>query len=257
MKRILKVSNWDTTTAFTSQNVLDESHWMVAGLKRALTLLDIGNFAINYSSGTRITIQTGSYGSFAINRPTNTQNGPYLFYVNSEEKELWGGSCLTQTYDISTNRDMNSSNQFCNFIRGAVCYSTGSATSTYPNRIVGGILQLKFENGRIKGFSGDNLFKCGWNLYTPVQIGLVLPENYISYANPLTAVSLKYTKQPIVSGTASGIINFEGEYFRSIYICDKYYSGGLKSADNTKFIFDGYLFIVDDARDIEVIETTV
>lgn len=252
MRKILKLESWNPSESFTSQNVLDESHWFVKGIKRALTLLDIGNFSLSYASATNIILQTANYGTFSLARPSSGQSGPYLFYVNSEDKELWGGSCLSNTYDNSSSQ--SNASLPCNHIRGPIRYST-SGSNTSPIYISGGVLQLKFENGTIKGFSnGDRSYYCIASHLTPSHIGLVLAENYKAESTPLTSVPIKYTKQAIVNRAgSSNDIHFYGEYFRSIYVCDKYYLGALKSSDNTKFIFDGYLFLVDDARDIETV----
>lgn len=256
MKKLLKVSNWDTTTAFTTENVDNESHWYVAGMKRALTLLGIGDFVIEYNSATSITIQTTLFGNFKVERPTLREDGPYLFYVNSEDKELWGGSCLTQTREYE-NQVVGTSPANC--VRGLVRAATTGQTSSLQLHFVGGVLQLKFENGIIKGMSkGEKTFGIEGQYTTPAQIGIILPDNYIANASPLTAVSLNYTKMSIVNSPGvDSRMHFDGEYFESIYLCDKYYLGGLRSDDATKFVFDGYLFIVDNANDIEIIETTI
>lgn len=250
MRKIIKITTWNPNESFTSANVLDESHWFVKGLKRALTLLDIGNFSISYTSSTTITLQTGFYGSIVLQRPTSGHSDPYIFYVNSVDKELWGGSALTQTYNTTSGKTPGSSS---NFIRGPVRHSTSGSSHGGLN-IAGGILQLKFEDGTIKGCSSSlyMYYMYGTN-YIPSHIGVVLPENYTAQPTPISSVTVKYTRMPIVNktGEASSIMSFEGEYFRSIFLTQQYYLGALKSSDNTKFLYDGYLFLVDDARDIE------
>ena len=255
MKRIIKMSEWNLN-AFSSQNVLDESHWMVKGLKRALTLLDIGNFSISYKSGTTITIQTGSYGSFDVERPAQHNNSAYIFYINSDDKELFG--CASDTRAASYNSTIASS-VAGNVIRGIRKPSSTNAQVT----MYGGYLALKFKNGQIIGTATDDIadnFSSSYPIPSWNSIGVVLGDRFESLAAPLTAVSLKYTKAPIyrkfdvyanyVEGESA---RFLGEYFTGINVCDKYYVGALKSSDNKKFIYNGYLFIVDDARDIETV----
>lgn len=249
MRKILKAESWDASTSFTSANVLDESHWFVKLLKRGLTLLDIGNFSITYKSAQAVTLQTALYGTFDINRPTRTSSSPYILYINSVDKELWGGSSMDAVADTSTR---NMSNNNGNHIRGPIRYSASGSSTGYI-QIAGGILQLKFEDGTIKGCSCPSGLAGLMSLYyAPSHYGIVLPQNYEALSTPLTSVSINYTKMSIVNGYYTDP-HFEGEYFRSIYLCDKYYLGALKSSDNTKFIFDGYLFLVDDARDIEIV----
>lgn len=258
MKKIIKMSEWNLDN-FTSENVDNESHWMVKGLKRALTLLDIGNFSISYNSNLRVTIVTDSYGSFDIEHPVNTSNtSAYVFYVNSDEKELFG--CASDTNVASYNKEVSNLDTTAgNVIRGI----RRPSQSNTVIKTIGGYLALKFKDGQVIGTATDEIVDY-YNSAYPIpswnSMGVVLGDRFESLASPLTAVPIKYTRAPIyrkldvyfyyVEGESA---RFLGEYFTGINVCDKYYVGALKSSDNKKFVYNGYLFLVDDATDIETV----
>jgi hypothetical protein len=261
MKKIFKVLNWDTSS-FTTDNVENKTHWLIKALDEVLTYLDIGEFSFTYSSTNIVILETTNYGTFTIEKPGYSNGSAYVFYVNTEDKELFGcaSSLVVATYDSTT---LSSSNQDQGLvIRGTV--KPRSATTTFASSMYGGYLALKFIGNEIIGTSSSYLISnfstsnmgISWN-----SIGVILPFRNQCLASPLTPVNIKCHKAPIYRKFSNTVndsnCKWYGEYFNGIYVTDSYYVGALRTNDGKKFVYNGYIFDVNDATDIGIITTTV
>ena len=260
MKKIFKASSWSAAD-FTATNINNRSHWFVRLLMAALNALDIGTFSFAYVDENSVQLLTTNYGNFTLYKPTSTLvvNTPYIAYVNSVDKELF--MCASFDQVISPAQTITATEKYGNFARGGW---NGTGTSTKNIRSVGGRTALKFVGTSIIGHSSSSgLEAYGGNIantggFTISRVGCPLPDRWESLTSPITAVTIKYSKKPIIN--MSGGPNFEGgfptfdnKYFNGIYDCDKYYLGALKSSDDKKVIYNGLLFDVDNANDITVV----
>lgn len=251
MKKIFKVTNWDTSN-FSSANVLNKTHWMVKALDTCFGYLGIGNYSLSYSTTSTIILTTDDYGQFTINKPSSDNSTPYIFYVNSDTKELFGCCSLASpfTFDI----------QSAHFGISVANAMRGSWVSSSTNSIsrAGGYFGLKFKQsegiiGSTSGTIAYNYSSAAVNTITNANCPLLSMDG--AYAQPLIATQIRYSRAPIIEQAGTIYNIWRGEMFESIFNCEKYFLGALKTADNTKFVYDGYLFIVDNASDIGVIDT--
>lgn len=258
MKKIYKMSGWNTD-AFTEDNVLNRTHWLVKALYDVIELMNIGSFSLSYKDANSVTFASVNYGLFNIYHPTYANSTPYIFYIDTDNKELFG-CCSAETVKDYTSTVLQTNNE-CNGLRGRFRGSTGV---TYA-RVCGGYLALKFDDGRVIGSSNADAVMAGASGF-PVDTfnltGIVLPYNKEIIAAPIDAVEIQYTRLPIYEdfmGQASTTPaeypenSFEGRFFRNINAAHPAYLGALKSSDNIKIAYGGYLFIVDDANDIGLI----
>lgn len=259
MKKIFKVTNWGDV-AFTSANVLDRSHWLVKALHAAVVALDIGNYSITYGDQHSIVLTTDNYGVITLYRPGGNAfrdtTQPYIVYVDSEKKEL-----LTCSQDGIARESVSvfGPASLYNCARGLVVGS-GTAASITQAVSNGGFLRLKFKDGGIVGGStaSTERYLTSSQYRNMAQIASPFYENAGVLPSPIGQnVSINYHRLANASYGAYGLEGWDGSFFESIFLCDKYYVGALASADNKKFIFNGLLFLVDDATDIGIIETTV
>lgn len=257
MKKIYKMSGWNSE-AFTEENVLNRTHWMVKALYDMIELMNIGSFSISYISGYVVVIASVNYGQFYIQRPNYSNSTPYIFFVDTDNKELFG-CCSTESVKDLTSSAFTSSNE-ANGLRGRFIAASGTVYS----RLVGGYLGIKFMDGKIIGTSDKDMTCSGsGTIQTFDTFACVLGDRKEVIASPINSVELRYTRLPIyerfTGGTTSGIVfdntenDFNGLFFRNINTTDKMYLGALKSSDNIKIFYGGYLFIVDDANDIGLI----
>lgn len=262
MKKIFKVTNWGDV-AFTSANVLDKSHWFVKALDTALAALEIGTYSINYSKANEIVLTTDTYGGITLYRPSggygalNDMAQPYIVYVDSEKKEL----LFCSQDGTARNPVVQFSNSIpYNCARGLVSSTVTSSSSAQNAVSNGGGVRLKFKDGSIIGGSIGNIERhltyTGYR--NNAQISSPFNENAAVLVSPVgESVTIKYHRLANATYDTKGLSGWDGSFFESIFLCDKYYIGALASADNKKFIFNGLLFLVDDATDIGIIETTV
>lgn len=253
MKKILRASSWNTD-AMTAENF--QSNWFYKFLDAALTALDIGTYSIEFSMHALL-LTTANFGSTYIHQPAPgyVNETDFIAYVDSENKEL----LMCASYDQVVQDDVTviDSNITAGFIRGPIRVSPKAIAKISVN---GGIFAFKFENGTIFAemiSSGSNSIVDG---FTNNCCGCPLPTNNKCLATPITATKVKISKKPIIiytGPTSPRDYKFEGKYFESIYICDKYFLGSMRSSDNKYFYYNGYVFAVDDARDIETVITTV
>lgn len=256
MKKIFKVTNWGNV-AFTSANVLDKSHWFVKALDTALTALEIGTYSITYASAKTIVLTTDNYGGITLHRPQNTgyidTTQPYIVYVDSEKKEL----LFCSQDGVARNPVVQfGSHVPYNCARGIV---SGNTTASFSVSNGGGV-RLKFHDGSIIGGSIENVerYLASTGQRNIAQLASPFHDNAGVLASPVgQSVSIKYHRLANATYDNQGLTGWNGSFFESIFLCDKYYIGALASADNKKFIFNGLLFLVDDATDIGIIETTV
>ena len=249
MKKILKASSWNTDE-LTSENIANKSHWFVKFLDAALTALDIGSYSFVYSNY-ELLVSTANFGSFSLDRPSYYIATDFIAYIDSDNKELL--MCASHNQVVSTDLQTAGSNTYAGYVRGPVRTASSSIARIHA---YGGLYAIKFENGTNFAEispSGTNEIARG---FTNNCCGCPLPTNNKCIATPITATTVKISKKPIFTYAGTNY-TFEGKYFESIYICDKYFLGTMKSSDNKYFYYNGYIFKVDDARDIEVINTTV
>lgn len=261
MKKIFKVTNWGDV-AFTSDNVSNKTHWLIKALDVALTALDIGEYDFIYNGSSRVMLNALDYGVINLCRPYSNGGAkdtsqPYLIYVDSEKKELFSCSQDGEAKE-PLSKFISTAATLYNCARGLV-----SCNSNVTNYFVsnGGGIRIKFKDGAILGGSIGNIERqLGYASNRNIaQVASPFNENIGVLASPIgQSVSINYHRLALaIYEDGVGLTGWDGSFFESIFLCDKYYIGALASADNTKFIFNGLLFLVDDATDIGIIETTV
>lgn len=265
MKKMFEVLT--NSVALNAESAANKTHWFVHAVDTTLKMIGVNNSSFSYiTSPARLTMTIGEQ-SFELKVPTLTmgaygEGDKYLLYVNTIEKVIFGICSLGNTYDRSARRELD---QYypANYLRG---FATQSATGTgsSPFRSIGGYFSIKIKNGTVKCYSNGNEAVGTWPSSSPTTqlIGIVLPSNYKAETTPIQPVRIRFQKAPVIdsfigNSRAYNLASFEGEYFDSVFICQQFYIGSLKTSDNKRFVYGGYMFDVDDAMDIGVIEAVV
>lgn len=252
MKKIIKTASWNTDD-FTVENISTKSHWFAKLWDAALTALDIGSFSMSYASINSVNyiiVTTANYGEFKLSKPAYYSSTPYIAYIDSENKELLMCASMETAMEPTLENITTTDPKYANFLRSCITSSSGSGTRVNG---YGGLFAYKFTNGTVIGFSDGTYMQCytrKGSLYS--QIGCVLPDRKSSLVQPVISTKMFIARKPILDNL-SGITTFRGLYFNSIYDTDKYYLGSMKTADNKFYYYNGFVFAVDDARDIETV----
>lgn len=263
MKKIYKMSGWNADV-FTEDNVLNRTHWMVKALYEMITLLDIGDFSISYKDASSVTLASVNYGLFEFDHPSLANSTPFIFYVDSDNKEMFACCSADAVVDYTTGTITTSKSGTMNGLRGR--FPMFSSTNVLCS-CSGGYHGIKFTDGKIIGCSDKyaGMYAEKGILDTFDITGCVLGFRKEVLAAPVDSVEIRYTRLPIYekfmtfpfvsssSSVATQGNDFNGLFFRNINTTDKMYLGALKSSDNIKIFYGGYLFIVDDANDIGLI----
>lgn len=265
MKKMFEIIT--NTVSLNAESVSNKTHWFVYAVDTALKMIGINNAVFSYSSSPQRLTMTIVEKTFEIQVPTISRSpydagDKYLMYVNSDEKVIFGLGSLGRTYNIENTR-AQSADYPINYVRGFLTYSsTGSGNAPFIN--IGGYFSLKISNGTAKCFS-DKQYAIGtYTTSTPTSnlIGIVLPSNYKAENTPIVPVNIRYQKVPVLDSFIGNprqynLASFEGEYINSVFICQQFYLGSMKTADNKKFVYGGYMFDVENATDIGTINPPI
>lgn len=258
MKKIFKVTNWDTAKISDIEN-----NWLITSLTECLILLGVtptfqakspnptgtGSTAFpvfdlsipGYEGTVSIGMSDYQYGGIYSN------DNSFIWYVNTEKKEIVG--CVNGGLSGQYRRS------------GQVL-----SKSSWERRY-GPLIAIKLKDNKLIGFcigystsetsSSSDTKNAGYN---PLQIGCLVADcNETITPTAGIKYKTKRGKKPILGGLSSTktYLSFNGDYFEDVYLTDKYFNVPMKTADNKCYAYDGKLFIVDDATDIGTIETTV
>ena len=148
----------------------------------------------------------------------------------------------------------------------------GNAARGYFNktqgtfRNIGGILEVKFMPGGLTYYrsASENLVNFSSsdnNRDTRLGVGSILPKRGSTISPPIVSADLTYTRKAILTGMDDSPTisepNFAGNYYESIFDTVDYYLGALKTEDNKLYYYDGKIFSVDNADDIEIVDTNI
>lgn len=265
MKKMFEVLT--NSVALNAESAANKTHWFVHAVDTALKMIGVNNASFSYiTTPIRLTMTIGEQ-SFELKVPTITmgaygQGDKYLFYVNTIEKVIFGIGSMGSTYDVSKRREIDQYYPI-NYLRGFASINS-TQTGNAPYQSLGGYLSIKIKNGTVKCYSNGKYAIGSWPASHPTTqlIGIVLPSNYKAETTPIQPVRIRFQKAPVIdsfigNSRVYNLPSFEGEYFDSVFICQQFFIGSLKTSDNKRFVYGGYMFDVDDAMDIGVIEATV
>ncbi len=271
MKKIFKVTNW-AVSSFTSDNVANKTHWIVKSLSECFNMIGY-NPTFTYVSASNITMSLPGDNAFPLYIQDSStfaykvNSSDYIWYVNTKTKEIVGCACCTDTITFDKNTALGGqnigNNSTGNFVKSSFINKASSKFFRY-----GPLFCFKVVNNKLRGYCVANSVIAGGSgddneiTYTYSQIGDILGDRLKSEA---ASTNLKYNikvaRLPLIDGNVNytsswgNPISFTGEFFEDVYTCNRYFTTPMKTADNTKYIYDGKMFIVDDATDIGTITT--
>ena len=252
MKKLFRVTNVGNQQ-FKKATFSTDNYWYLQAIEQALSYMGITGVTFTYtesaSSTTKCKITVPGYGDKTIVGPSQVDGTTdYLFYVNTETMELF--ACCSDTYVGVINPGYYGVNGLLGAIFNAA-YGIGK----------GGYLGWKFKDGEIIGTSqqvyNQGADMAGYGSTPWWSVGVILPNRTECLSTPIVPTKINYQRAPIFRNFGESTMEWRGEYFEGIYLCSKYFIGSVKTADNKKFMYNGYMFDVDNAMDIGTIETTI
>lgn len=253
MKKIYRYANWDASE-FTTENVTSETlsglHWFLRGIKTCLTDLGITNVQFTLVTASAVTVAASGYATFRVEHPAYYGNDgvDYIFYVNTETKEIFG--CASTSLVLSTSNLTSTDDRWANIVVGL---PRTSGSGSFNDSTVGGYLGLKIINTAFRGTSTGRLYSFASGSAGPyptwLSVGNPLGDRKISTTAPTTNTKTKFFPAPLLIGysqTSTG--TFNGQYFESVYLTNKYYTTPAKTVDNKRYLYNGYAFELDNVE---------